>query len=343
MAKAVDLSPPPALAESVLRLELSHWTTEAGASADAIYASHSEQEKNVEEPCVWVMARPKGLGPCCKNPGMANDKLVYFDAESLAGESGGDSKREWVLYEIRRNRGDSDRHFFYKFCLAPKDRKLNKQRWSKLWTVVKCHEEDKDGFFIGGQTGLKELEDRIKLYMNDNGNDNDGRLLHCHIGIICKSLSQANGQSAQPTATSGSSESLSQANGQSSQSTATTGSSESLSPANGQSAQPTATSGSSESLSQANGQSSQSTATTGSSESLSPANGQSAQPTATSGSSASLSQANGQSAQPTATSGSSASLSQANGQSAQPTATSGSSASLSQANGQSAQPLQSDE
>ena len=157
---------------------------------DSIQAFCAYDEDDVEEPCVWVQARPDGIRPCCHRRGTRN---VDFDAWSLTHEGGGNSGCEWVLYLIRQNYGDSEDHYFFKFCLCPRGYEPANRKVGR-WEVV-SGDDGKGAFWIDEQSnGLSALEERIfnRTGMGDDGWDEYGEyFVHCHVGIICDSLAQA--------------------------------------------------------------------------------------------------------------------------------------------------------
>eukprot|EP00951_Prasinocladus_malaysianus_P010924 scaffold80544_cov36-Prasinocladus_malaysianus.AAC.1 len=77
-------------------LNLLHKTNYWGSSA--ITSRVADDENDVEEACVWVMARPQGCGGCCNSRGR---RVVSFEPEAFEGQGGGDDGCEWVLYKVR--------------------------------------------------------------------------------------------------------------------------------------------------------------------------------------------------------------------------------------------------
>ena len=80
----------------MLELSLFHRTNYWGR--EPIEANVAMDEDSIEEPCVWLQARPYGLGVCCHGRGC---RTVEFTSQSFQQEGGGMHGDEWVLYLVR--------------------------------------------------------------------------------------------------------------------------------------------------------------------------------------------------------------------------------------------------
>ena len=133
----------------MLELSLFHKSNYWGR--ESIESCVAWDEFSIQEPCVWLQARPLGLGPCCHRRGC---RTIEFTSQSFQQEGGGLDEDEWVLYLVRMsycgdpdsyatvsdgvcliglmcviaaqhiqvgsNSGDNEEHYFYKFCLCPR-------------------------------------------------------------------------------------------------------------------------------------------------------------------------------------------------------------------------------
>lgn len=60
-----------------------------------------------------------------------------------------------------------------------------------LWRQVVTGADGQGSFFVNSSWGLSGLEERLCQYMDSDGEDDEGNVAHCHIGVICDSLYQA--------------------------------------------------------------------------------------------------------------------------------------------------------
>ena len=149
-----------------LELSLFHKTNYWGR--EPIESCVAWDEFSIQEPCVWLQARPEGLGPCCHRRGC---RTIEFTSQSFQQEGGGMDEDEWVLYlvrmsyhgdpyfyfyttdvsgvylsnrfdvghcgatQVRSSRGDNEQHYFYKFCLCPRGMEpaLRKPNGWRVW------------------------------------------------------------------------------------------------------------------------------------------------------------------------------------------------------------------